>query len=92
MIKKSNKLPIAAARDVGKKYGLDRVLLIAVDHESNLTYTVSWGKTKQDCGLAAMDIQKLRAVLDARPTSLEDAIGVAEKIRSSDVEGFEKDK
>lgn len=80
------KLPINAAKDVGKKYGLSRVLLIAVDENDNLTHTVSWGDTKQNCGLAAMDIQKLRAVLDAQPTSLADAVEVAKKVRPADVE------
>ena len=84
----TKKLPIKAAKDLGGKYGLDRVLIIAVDYKADLTHTVSWGKTKKDCGFAAMDIQKLRAVIEAQPTSLADALEVASKIRPSDVEGF----
>ena len=81
-------LPIKAAKDVGEKYGLSRVLIIAVDEERNLTHTVSWGKTKEDCGLAAMDIQKLRAVLDAQPTSLQEALEAAKLVRPKDIEGL----
>lgn len=83
------KLPIEAAIDVGKKYNLDRVLLIGVSHEPCLTHTVSWGKTKEDCGHAAMDIQKLRAVIDAQPTSLYEAKEVAKRIHPRNVEGIE---
>lgn len=82
-----DKLPIKAAKDLSKEYGLDRVLIIAVSHEHDKTYTVSYGKTKQDCGHAAMDIQKLRAVLKAQPTSLEDAVEAAKLVRPSDIEG-----
>jgi hypothetical protein len=83
-----DKLPIEAASDVGKKYELDRVLLIATSRNSDRTYTVSWGKTKEDCGHAAMDIQKLRAVLEAQPTSYEEAIQVVKRVRPDDVEGM----
>lgn len=34
-----------------------------------------------------MDIQKLRAVLEAQPTSLEDAVEAAKLIRPKDIEG-----
>ena len=82
-----DRLPIAAAKDLGKKYGLARVLVIAVDEASDLIHTVSWGDTKQNCGFAAMDIQKLRAVLEAQPTSLVDAIDAARFVRPGDIEG-----
>ena len=81
------KLPIAAAEDVGKKYGLSRVLIIAVDSTGDVTHTVSWGDTKWNCGFAAIDIQKLRAVLQAQPTSLKDAVEVAKLVSASDIKG-----
>jgi len=81
-------LPIKAARDLGKKYDLDRVLIIATSTKHDRTYTVSWGKTKEDCGFAAMDIQKLRAVIKEQPTSLADAVEVAKRVRPTDVEGI----
>lgn len=81
------KLPIKAASDLGKKYDLDRVLIIASSTKHDRTYTVSWGKTKEDCGFAAMDIQKLRAVIEVQPTSLADAVEVAKRIRPQNVEG-----
>jgi len=67
------RLPIAAARDVAQRYGLSRVLLIAVSDDCEVTYTVSYGKTKAGCRLAASDMDKLRAVLEAQPTSFEEA-------------------
>jgi hypothetical protein len=82
------RLPIKAAKDLGQKFGLSRVLVIAVDEKEDLTHTVSWGDTKQNCGLAAMDIQKLRAVLEAQPTSLAEAVATAKRVRPKDVEGF----
>lgn len=84
------RLPIKAAEDLGKKYGLSRVLIIAVDPKDDLTHTVSWGDTKENCGFAAMDIQKLRAVLKAQPTSLEDAVEAAKRVRPKDIEGTDK--
>lgn len=81
-------LPIKAAKDLGKKYDLDRVLIIATSTKHDRTYTVSWGKTKEDCGFAAMDIQKLRAVIKEQPTSLYEAKQVAARIRPDDVEGI----
>ena len=83
------RLPIKAARDLGKKYGLARVLIIAVDEHDDLTHTVSWGDTKENCGFAAMDIQKLRAVLEAKPTSLADAVAAAECVRPADITGID---
>ena len=82
-----DKLPITAAKNLGKKYGLSRVLVIAVDEVGDRTHTVSWGDTKQNCGFAAMDIQKLRAVLEAQPTSLEDAVAAAKLVRPADITG-----
>lgn len=80
-----DKIPIEAAAKLGREFKLDRVLLIATSRESDKTYTVSWGKTKEDCGFAAMDIQKLRAVLEAQPTSYEQAIEVVKKVQPRDV-------
>lgn len=84
------KLPIKAASDLGKKYNLARVLIIATSANNDTTFTVSWGKTKEDCGFAAMDIQKLRAVIKEQPTSLADAVEVAKRIRPNNVEGINK--
>jgi len=86
--KKLDRIPIEAAAALGKKYNLDRVLLISTSRDNDKTYTVSWGKTKEDCGFAAMDIQKLRAVIEGQPTSYEQAIQIAKKIRPDDVEGI----
>ena len=83
------KLPIKAASNVGKEYNMDRVLLIAYDEDTETTHTVSWGRTRQHCSFAAMDIQKLRAVLEGQPTSLEEALKIASEVDPRDVGGFE---
>lgn len=45
------RLPISAAREVGKEYDCRQVILIAWDGE--LTHIVTWGKTLEDCSQAA---------------------------------------
>ncbi len=82
------KLPIKGAKEFAEKWGLDQVLVIARCHKTNTVHTVSYGKTKLDSGYAAMDIQKLRRVLECQPTSLEDAVSAAEKVKPSDIEGI----
>lgn len=89
MMMSLDKLPIEALKKLGEEFKLDRVLLIATSRKSDRTYTVSWGRTKEDCGFAAMDIQKLRAVLEAQPTSLYEATQVAKKVRPEDVTGYQ---
>ncbi|MCP4700968.1 MAG: hypothetical protein GY862_29555 [Gammaproteobacteria bacterium] len=79
------KLSIKAAKDIADKYDLDQVILIVRDHKKNMVGYVTYGKTKADCGFAAMDGRKLRAVVENSPTSLADAIEIANKIRPSDV-------
>ena len=44
-------LPIKAARDVGKKYKLSQVIIIA--RGLTLDHVVTWGKTQDDCARAA---------------------------------------
>lgn len=79
------KLPVEAAKDVAECYDLDQVILIARSHKDNLIHFVTYGKSDQDCGMAAMDGRKLKAVVEACPTSLEDAIDAAKLVRPEDV-------
>jgi len=82
-----NRLPLEAARDVLEKYDLDQVILIARDHGGQsfgpIVHSVTYGKTKQDCDMAAVDGEKLRRVIEGRPTSLEDALEMADSVRAS---------
>ena len=82
------KLPVSAVKAFGETHGFSRVLIIAVDDQNDTTHTASWGNTKKLCGHAAMDIQKLHAVLKAQPTSLKDAIATAELVKPTDIEGY----
>lgn len=74
------KLPIKAAKDVAKKYGLDQVILLCRDFDADLVHRVTYGVTKDDCKMAAFDGQKIGAMLEACPTSLEAAISAAQGI------------
>jgi len=50
------KLPIKAAEDVAKAYGLVQVIIIArarVGRGDSVDHVVTWGKTVSDCSLAA---------------------------------------
>ncbi len=76
-----NQLPIKVAKDIAKKYDLDQVILIARNHNANIVKYITYGKTKADCGTAAVDGSKLRAVVEGSPTNLADALKIANKIR-----------
>lgn len=45
------KIPIRAARKVGKEHNCKQVILLAFD--GKLTHVVTWGKTAEDCAQAA---------------------------------------
>lgn len=88
---KVTELPVDAAKALADSYGLDQIVVFARDYKTNTIHTVSWGRSAQDCGMAAMDCQKLRAVLAAQPTSLEDAVAAAALVRPSDIEGLRRE-
>lgn len=79
------RLPVKAAKDLAKEYGLDQVILIARTHDDEAVHFVTYGKTKNDCGMAAVDGRKLRAVIEAAPTSFADAVEAAKRVRPEDV-------
>lgn len=83
-------LPVDAAKALADSDGLDQIIVFARDHKTNTVHSVSWGRSAQDCGMAAMDCQKLRAVLAAQPTSLKDAVAAAALVRPSDIEGLQR--
>ena len=45
------KLPITAAKNVAEVYGLQQVILLAWD--GSQTHVVTYGKTNEDCAMAA---------------------------------------
>jgi hypothetical protein len=53
---------------------------------------VTYGKTHEDCGMAAMDGEKIAAMLQACPTSLEEAVEAAKKVRPNAVKGKVKSR
>jgi hypothetical protein len=46
------RLPIKAARDVCRAYGLRQVILVALDNDG-IAHVVTYGVTLEDCALAA---------------------------------------
>lgn len=55
------RIPIKAARDVGREHGLQQVILVAWDGE--LTHVVTWGKTVEDCSQAADGGNRVKTAL-----------------------------
>jgi len=81
------KISIEAAKEVSEKYGLDQVILLCRHLDSDTVHHVTYGKTYEDCGMAAIDGKKIAAMLNACPTSLEDAVAAAKKVRPNDITG-----
>jgi hypothetical protein len=81
-------LPVGCAKDFAIAHGLSRVVIIGVSDDGITTQTLSWGKTRHDCGMAAMEVQQLRAVIKAQPVALADAVACAARVRPVNVEGF----
>lgn len=63
----NKRIPIQAAKDVAKKFNLAQVILICweVDEKSRnaMTHIVTYGKTKEDCLMAAQGGNKLKKAL-----------------------------
>lgn len=70
-------LPLDAARAVMNQYNLDQVIILARDLPSNTVLQVTYGRTKNDCLMAAEDGNKIQRMLEASPTSLEEAVAAA---------------
>jgi hypothetical protein len=48
------RIPIKALKEFANQYGLDQVVVIARNNESDTDYIVTWGRTIKDCALAAI--------------------------------------
>lgn len=46
-------VPASAAEEIAEKYNKDQVIIIAWEEQENRTYVTTFGKTKEDCKLAA---------------------------------------
>lgn len=57
------RMPIKAARDVGDAYGLSQVLLVGLDADGARAHVVTWGKTLEDCKLAADAGNNLKRIM-----------------------------
>lgn len=53
MKKTSKKIPISAAKEIGKKFDKDQVILVTWNKEFGDTWVTTWGKSVADCGQAA---------------------------------------
>ena len=40
---------VAAARDIGRQFGFDQVILIGIDNRKNIMTAASFGETKKSC-------------------------------------------
>ena len=79
---------IELLKNVSRKLGAySAVLITRCKGNENTVFddryiVTTYGDTKENGDIAALDGQKLMAVLESRPTSLEEAVGVADKVRS----------
>ncbi len=58
---KSKRVPISAAKEFGKKYKKDQVIIISYDKETNTFWFTTWGKTKKECKDAAASGESIQA-------------------------------
>lgn len=40
---------VAAARDIGRKFGFDQVIIIGINNKKNIMASASYGETKTSC-------------------------------------------
>lgn len=59
-MKKSLRIPIAAAKEFAKKYGKDQVIILCYDNETETQWITTYGKTIKDCELAARSGNNLK--------------------------------
>lgn len=53
MRKSSKRIPISAAKDIGKKFDKNQVILVTWNREHGDTWVTTWGKSVDDCVQAA---------------------------------------
>lgn len=65
------RMPIKAAEEVCKKYGVSQVILVAWDDKDGYTNVVTYGKDKKNCAQAAIGGKKMAAALGVNLESAE---------------------
>lgn len=79
------KLTIDAAMSISDLFNLHQVIIFARDITTGKIHQVTYGKTDMDAGMAALDGEKISAMLEALPVSLEDAYAAAAIVRPGDI-------
>ena len=62
-IKKAKRIPISDAKKLAEKLGYNRIIILAHDDESGTTSVCTWGKSLEDCSLAAEDGNRLKKIM-----------------------------
>ncbi len=84
-MEKDDNLPIDVAFNVSESLDVDQVIVLVRDRDTGRVRQASYGKTFVDSGMAAMDAIKIAAMLQASPTSLDDAVEAAGTVRPGDI-------
>ena len=62
-MKKSERIPIKAAKEFASKYKKDQVIILSWDEETNSTWVTTYGKTIKDCEQAAKGGNEIKRLL-----------------------------
>lgn len=71
---------VAVARDFGKKFGYDKVYIIAVNEEKGTFQTISYGETKKKCGEARICSDKIYEMIRTGELQVSEQEGGRRKI------------
>lgn len=66
----SKRMPIAAAKQIAKKYDKDQVIILTWDNKTGKTWVTTYGKTLQDCDQAAIGGNKIKKQILGWPDEL----------------------
>ena len=61
--KVAKRIPISDAKKLAEKLGYNRVIILAHDDEAGMTSVCTWGKSLDDCALAAEDGNRLKKIM-----------------------------
>lgn len=66
------RIPIKSAKDFGKTYDQDQVIIISYNNKNNLISVVTWGKSLVDCEQAAIAGNSFKKSLGFPPEKCQD--------------------
>lgn len=66
----SKKMPIAAAKEIAKKYDKDQVIILTWDRKTGTTWVTTYGKTLVDCEQAAVGGNRIKKQILKWPDEL----------------------